>query len=312
MKRMQLNMGLFAAVVGLAVAVWVGRDKPEKLPPLTSLSQDAVTSISIAHPDTPEIKLSKQDGSWRLTAPVDAPTDPFEVSSLVGLAKLDVERSLALSEVDQKELKLDPPQYTITLNDQALAFGDAEPIKFRRYIKHGDAVALVSDPPSAALDADYSDLVSKDLLPKAAKIQRIEVPGLDVDRSSGAWVAEGHSDASADQLSQFVDAWTSAHAMWNAARPADAGDAGKPIRIVLADGEIKLRLIETEPQLVIDSPAYGVRYTLSKADADKLLVLPKPAPTPTPSVAPEATAAPTAADAPSSVPASDAKETTAP
>jgi len=302
MKRMQLNMGLFAAVVGLAVAVWVGREQPEKKPPLTPLSQDAVTSITIAHPGTPEITLAKQDGSWRLTAPVAAPTDPFEVSSLVGLAKLDVERSLAVSDVDLKELKLDPPQYTITLNDQVLAFGDAEPIQFRRYIRHGDSIALVADPPSAALDADYSDLVSKDLLPKDAKIQRIEVPGLSVDRSSGAWVAEGHGDASADQLSRFVDAWSSAHAMWNAKRPADAGDAGQPIRLVLADGEIPLRLIETDPQLVIDSPAYGVRYTLSKADADTLLRLPKPAPMPTPGDAPDSIALPAADAAPDATP----------
>lgn len=281
MKRMQLNIGLAAAALGLAVAVWVGREKPEQLPPLTTLAESEITTIAIAHPDAPAIKLEKRGEDWRLVEPVDAPTDPLEVSSLVGLAKLEVKRSLPLSEVSLADLKLDPPQYTVTLNDQVLGFGDTEPIEYRRYIKVGDTVALVSDPPSAALDRDYSDLVAKALLPEAAQIQRIEVPGLVVRRKDdgNGWVADGRADASADQLQSFVDAWHNARAMWNAQRPADAGDTGdtgEPVKLVLADGEVALRIVARDPQLQIDRPDYGLRYTLSKTDVDKLLKLPEP------------------------------------
>lgn len=278
MKRIQLNIGLAAAALGLAVAVWVGREKPEQLPPLTTLAESEITTIAIAHPDAPAIKLEKRGEDWRLVEPVDAPTDPLEVSSLVGLAKLEIKRSLPLSEVSLADLKLDPPQYTVTLNDQVLGFGDTEPIEYRRYIKVGDTVALVSDPPSAALDRDYSDLVAKALLPEAAQIQRIEVPGLVVRRKDdgNGWVADGRADASADQLQSFVDAWHNARAMWNAQRPADAGDTGEPVKLVLADGEVALRIVARDPQLQIDRPDYGLRYTLSKTDVDKLLKLPEP------------------------------------
>ncbi|MDD3761941.1 MAG: DUF4340 domain-containing protein [Nevskiales bacterium] len=276
MKRMQMNLGLAAAVVALAVAVYVGRDQPEPKKPLTPIAEDAVTDIVIAHPDKPEVKLHKQDGQWRIVAPVDAATDPFEVSSLVNLAGLDVEREIPVSELDLAELKLDPPQYRIRLNETELAFGDAEPITFRRYIRVGDHVALVADPPSAALDADYSDLVAKEVLPKGAKILRIEVPGLTVSRDGDAWVTEGTAAASSDQLAAFVDHWASARSMWNAARPADAGDDGQTIRVAVEGATIDLRLVETEPQLVIDRPALGIRYTLSKADADTLLRLTPP------------------------------------
>lgn len=279
MKRMQLNAILGVAVVGLGVAAWLGREKPEQLPPLTPIPESDVTTIAIAHPDAAAIKLEKRDGDWRLVEPVDAPTDPFEVSSLVGLAKLEVKRSLPISEVTLADLKLDPPQYTVTLNDQVLGFGDTEPIEYRRYIRTGDTVALVGDPPGAALDKDYSDLVAKSLLPEAAQIQRIEVPGLTVRRSDdgNGWLADGHADVTADQLQRFVDAWSSARSMWNALRPTDAGDAGEPVKIVLADGEVQLRVAARDPQLLIDRADYGVRYTLSKADVDRLLKLPEPA-----------------------------------
>ncbi len=283
MKRTQLNLGLAAAVLALGAAVWVSREKPQALPPLTSLAEDELATITIAHPDAATIRLEKRGDAWRLVEPVDAPTDPFEVSSLIGLAKLEVKRSLPLAEVALGELQLDPPRYTITLNDQVLAFGDTEPIEYRRYVRHGDQVALVADPPSAALDADYSDLVARELLMRGAQIQRIEVPGLTVRREADGvgWTAEGVADASADQLAAFVDAWSSARAMWNARRPADAesGAGGEPVRIVTADGEIALRVVAREPQLQIDRADYGLRYTLSKADAERLLQLPAaPAP----------------------------------
>lgn len=295
MKRTQLNVALALAAVALGTALWLSREQTEPKPPLTPLAEDALRTIEIAHPDRPVIRLEKRGDDWRLTAPVDAPVDAFELSSLTGLAEREVQRSLPLAEVQLAELKLDPPAYTITLNDVTLGFGDTEPIEFRRYVRVGDEVRLIADPPSAALDADYSDLVAKELLPAAAQLQRIEVPGLVVQRAAdGSWTADGHADAGADQLQGFVSAWRGARAMWNALRPEDAGDdSGEPVRLVLQDGsEVRLRVVEREPQLKIDRADYGIRYTLSKADADKLLKLPEPSPAPTSTPTPSPTPLP--------------------
>ncbi|MFA5938437.1 MAG: DUF4340 domain-containing protein [Sinimarinibacterium sp.] len=290
MKHTQLNLGLAVAVAGLAVAVWVSREKPEQHLPLTPLAEADLKTIAIGHPDAKTIRLEKirleQGGeAWRLTEPVNAPTDALEVSSLIGLAKLDVLRSLPLGEVQPGELGLDPAKFTVTLNDIELAFGDTEPIEYRRYVKADSQVALVSDPPSAALDADYSDLVSKDLIPATAKILRIEVPGLIVRRGEDdkGWIADGAADT--EQLQAFAEAWKNARAMWNARMPEGAAASGETVRIVTAEGEIQLRVAAREPQLLIDRPDYGLRYTLSKADADRLLKL-APALTPSPSAAP--------------------------
>jgi hypothetical protein len=287
MTRSHLNIVLALAAVGLGALLWFSREQPETFPPLTPLQQAEVSSIELAHPDAPLIRLEKQGTAWRLTAPVSAPADDFEVSSLVNLATLEIKRSLPLAEAYLKQLQLDPPNYTITLNSHVLGFGDTEPIEFRRYVRSGDQLALVLDPPSAALDRDYSDLVARQLLPAGAQIQRIELPQLTVARKEqGGWIAEQKPDAGSDELQALVDTWRDLRAMWNAARPADAGDAGEPVRIVLADGELNLRIVEREPQLKIDNPAYGVRYTVSRAELDKLLNLPEPTPSPAASPTP--------------------------
>lgn len=290
MTRSHLNIVLALAAVGLGALLWFSREKPERFAPLTPLKQDEVTTIELAHPDAALIRLEKQGTAWQLTAPVSAPADDFEVSSLVNLATLDVKRSLSVAEVDLQQLQLDPPKYTVTLNGHALDFGGTEPIEYRRYVRSGEQVALVLDPPSAALDSDYSDLVAKQLLPPGAQIQRIELPELTLERGdSGGWRVEQKPDAGSDELQTVVDTWRNLRAMWNAARPADAGDAGEPVRIVLAEGELNLRIVEREPQLKIDNPAYGVRYTVSKAELDKLLKLPEATPSPTASpTSPEA------------------------
>lgn len=282
MKRVYLNLALLLIVAGLSATVWFTQKKaPPKGPPLTALSADAVTHISIAHPGQPTITLEKKGAEWQLTEPVQAPTDPFEVASLVNLATQETRHTLNVADVKLADLKLDPPQFTVTLNDQKLEFGDTEPLEYRRYVRHGDSIALIDDPSGTAVDADYSNLVAKELISPGVEIDKIDVPGLSVSRSEGKdWSATPASDAATgDALARFVQAWRAARSMWNAAMPADGGK-GEPITLTLKDGVVHLVLVSKEPQLIIDRPDLKLRYTLSKADADTLLKLGKKAEAP--------------------------------
>lgn len=280
MNRLQLNLALVVLVGGLAAALYFTQEEEKKGPPLTTLTDATLERIRIQHPDTPAIALAKQDGQWRLTEPVQAAADPLEVASIVTLATMEAKRKLAVADVDLKELKLDPPSYRVTLNDIELSIGDSEPIEYRRYIRIGEEIALTDDPPGAALDADYSDLVSKALLPPAVKLLRIEVPGLTLTRGADGqtWTeTPAQADASADQKQKFVDGWTTARAMWNAAVPAEEADAaGEPVTLVYDGGELKLKIVAREPQLILENPALKVRYTLSKALENEILRLPDP------------------------------------
>lgn len=277
MNRLHLNLALLGAAVGLGALLYFTRETPEQGPPLTALRETALRQIRIEHPGRPAIVLRRDDGTWQLVEPVAARADPMEVSSISRLVQMEVKRSLAVADVQLSELKLDPPLYRVHLDDTVLEIGDREPLEHRRYIRVGDQLALTDDPPGAALDADYADLVAKELLPPDARILRIEVPGLTLARGADdqGWTSTpAQPQAGADDLQRFVDAWASARAMWNAPQLPDAPDAGEPIIIETQNGRLELRLLAREPQLVIENRALGVRYVLSKALEDELLRLP--------------------------------------
>jgi hypothetical protein len=143
----------------------------------------------------------------------------------------------------------------------------------------------VDDPPSAALDIDYSDLVSKKLLPAGADIAKISLPGLTLEKSADgkSWTLSPDNPAiSTEQKQKLADGWNNASAMWNAAEPAE-GSKGDAATITLKDGSrLNFIVAERDPQLVLARPDIKVRYTLSKALADTLLKLAPATPAATP------------------------------
>lgn len=276
MNRARLNLVLLVIAAGLGVAVFFSQKGDEKGPPLTVLAPDAVTRIAIEHPGSDAIRLEKGDGRWRLTAPVSAAVDELEVSALVGLA--DREAQEKLDGVNLAELGLDPPQYTITLNDTAVVFGSVEPLQYRRYVKTGEAVHLIEDPPSAALDKDYADLVAKSLLEGGAEIERVELPKLTLSKDGdGKWqVKPADPKATADAMQKLADGWKNARSMWNE-QASNRQPKGDRVRITLKGGQTaQFVVVEREPQLKLYRAEAGVNYVLSKALTEELLKLPEP------------------------------------
>ncbi len=262
MKRAQFNAGLAAVAVGLAVAVFFSQEKEEKGPPLTALGAGGINRIAIEHPGATIIRLEKKDAQWQMIEPVRAAVDPFEINGVLGVAELPTKEKIELASVELKELQLEPPQYRLMLNDTALEFGGIEPLKYFRYIKTGDAIYLVDDPPSAALDADYADLVSKSLIPEGSEILKVEAPRLTVDsKTKGA--------------ATVFDGWKNAKSMWNELAIDAKGVKGDAVTITLKDRVLKFIVVERDPQLKLFSPELGVRYVLSKALENELLKLPE-------------------------------------
>ncbi|HSW15550.1 MAG TPA: DUF4340 domain-containing protein [Solimonas sp.] len=276
MKRTQLNLVLLVLVAGLGAAAYFGQKKEEKGTPLTALTADTLTQIALEHPGRPKILLKKSGSQWQLLEPVQADTDPFEVSALVGLATVEAKRRIPVAEVKLPELGLQPAAYRVRLNDTVLDMGEIEPIEARRYVLAGNEVALIDDPPSAALDADYSDLVSKALVPDTAEIVKIELKEFQVVRSADgkAWSMLPLLPAAATTApQQLAEAWKGARAMWMAAELPE-GSSGDPVRLTLKDGRvIELLVAERDPQLVLARPDLKLRYTLSKALEPELLTL---------------------------------------
>lgn len=276
-RRARLNVGLLAAALGLGVAVFVASRKEPAGPPLTPYTAAAIERIALEHPGAPAIRLEKKDGHWHMVEPVQAEADEFEVNALIGLA--DRETQLKVEGGVPKELGLDPPGYTLTLNDRAIAFGGVESLEYRRYVQTPDGVFLIEDPPSAALDREYADLVSKDVLPKGVAIERLELPGLTLAKGEAGWsLTPADPAATTDQMQKLADAWQGARSMWNEMAP-DAKDTGERVKITLQGGATRELIVAArEPQLKLHRLDLGITLVLSKALADELLRLPDPAP----------------------------------
>jgi hypothetical protein len=310
-KQLRLNLLLLAIVLVLAAVAYFGQKKEApKGQPLTALKAEAIDKIVLQHPKAADIVLEKKAGQWMLTAPVQVAADPFELNSLLGVATTETKTIIEPKDIQLADLGLDPPGFSLTLNDVKIDFGGTQPYNFQRYVESGGKIALIDDPPASALDADYSDLVAKSLLPQGAEIASIAVPGLKVSRGADgkSWSADpADPKAGSDELQKFVDAWAAARALWNTAMPAPVAPApptveqvpgakpsGKPpfnppagpppstpqaAVVTLKDGSVLNFTIGTrEPQLVLERPDFKLQYDLAKSDADKLLKLPEPLP----------------------------------
>lgn len=276
MKRSHVNLALLAVVAGLGAVVWMAQETEQAGPPLTPLKQDAITRIAVEHPGKPAIRLEKKGDRWQLVEPVQSETDKYEIGGILSVAELEVKSTLDAG-VDRSALELDPPKYTVTLDDTRIALGGTEPIKYRRYVESGGVIGLVDDPPSAALDADYSDLVSKAVVPESATLAKIELPGLMLEKTAdGTWSSPQQGQATPAQLAQLAESWKSARALWNAAEPAE-GSTGDAVKLTLDDGQVIELIVQArDPQLVLARKSLGVRYTLSKVLDEELFKIPEP------------------------------------
>ena len=295
MKQARLNLILMAIVLVLAGALYFGQKKePPKGAPLTALKVEAIGKLTLHHPNAPDIVAEKKDGRWALTAPVQVAADPYELNSLLNVATAETKSSIDPKDVKKlADLGLDPPGFSLSLNDTKVDFGGTEPLNYHRYVETGGKIGLIDDPPASALDADYSDLVSKGLMPLGAEIASVSVPGLKVSRSADgkSWTADpADPKAGSDELQKFVDTWSNARSLWNAAMPADAKPVANPQVAVIAlkDGSsLSFNIAGRDPQFVLERADLKLQYDLAKSDADKLLKLPElPTPPATPQTAP--------------------------
>lgn len=279
MKRRQLNLLLGVVALGLMAAVFFSREQPEPPPPpLTALAEADINRIVIRHSGEPDIRLEKRGAEWWLTQPVETRAEPVEIGAILNLPARGSQRRYPVSAMDLSEIGLDPSGWSVQLNDVRIEFGGVDPIESRRYARIGDTVHLIDDPPSAALDAEYNDLVARRLLPADADLRRIELPGLVLSRNDKkAWdVAPAAADRGADAAQRLADAWLQAQAMW--ITPLDAGQRGRgKIEIRAGDETFRFTILDRENQLVLARPELGVQFTLSKTlDSDLFELKPPP------------------------------------
>ncbi|GAC1629328.1 MAG: hypothetical protein NVS9B10_20370 [Nevskia sp.] len=291
MKRKTLNLLLGAVALALvSVSVFQERrdeaklaEPPKKGEPLSAIAPASVDHVVLHHAEAPDIVLERKAGRWNLGAPVQAPADAVEVGKLLAIASAETVSRLDAATVKRADFGLEPPQFTLSLGDTVFAFGEIERLRYLRYVevdsgKPGDRLALIADPDHGAFDSDYTDLLSKALLPPEAEIVRIELPGLKVERGKDAqWRAQpAAAEATQEDFNAFVEAWKQAISVRNETPPP--GESKQLVATLsFADGSTRaFRIVSREPQLILDDASLKVRYRFAADVSRQLLVLPKP------------------------------------
>lgn len=273
-SRLILNLALLVliAILGAVAFFEPGKKEPETTR-LVSVDENALAAVTLQNKDT--IKLEKQNGHWRLTAPFNAPANDIRVRQLIGIAEANSEAQYPIGSEDLAKFELDKPKATLILDTTTLKFGGSDPINMRRYVQIGDTLHLVGDDFFHHLTASATDYVDKKLLPEDAKISEFFIPGLKATLGQdGKWVLE--PPAEPDQsISDLLNAWNTARAI--DVKRVEQPVQGDVVRITLAEGSpIEFYILQREPDLLLVRPDLGLQYEVTGNAAKRLLSLQKP------------------------------------
>ena len=163
MNYKAVNLGLFGLVLLLALVAYFepGINLPVKKIPLTDLKAEEINFIRITDNHGRELVMERQQGRWMMTAPYKKPANEQRIKQLLGITTTRSFSRFTIPETRLAEFGLDPAPIHLQLNRTRLAFGGNEPIQFRRYVRIGDQLHLISNGFHHHLMAQADDFVSK-------------------------------------------------------------------------------------------------------------------------------------------------------
>jgi hypothetical protein len=182
-------------LVGLGLYIWRyewGQEVPSDEPKETILAVDEekAAEIAVESPDTETIRLAKDEGSWRVAAPFEAPADGSAVDSiLTRRTKLEAEEVVVETTDDLAQYGLETPSRTVTVvveGEEAplvVEFGDTAPGGSAIYARTPSSprIFTVASHVESSFDKKPFDLRDRDIL----HIERGEVRTLEVEGPEG-------------------------------------------------------------------------------------------------------------------------------
>ena len=182
-----------AVLAGLVAALYFAGSKPEAgkdakpKEKVLAFEKAKVKELQLQHASGDTIRLVKENGAWRVTAPFTAPADAGETDALVSsLESLETDEVVAESATDLKEFGLDSPRTVVSL----LQEGASEPLRLQLGEKTPDSGSVYAKLPTqprvftipaylqSSFDKKPFDLRDRDLLHvKRDAVKAVEVVG---------------------------------------------------------------------------------------------------------------------------------------
>ena len=265
-RRTALNLGLLLLVALLGTVVWLepGLKEPaQQETPLTALTSQQVQQLRLKNGHG-ELLLQRQGDGWALSEPLTVAADPFQVEQLLQWLTVASLQSYAAEGLDLAKFGLEQPQATLSTEGLELRFGGLDPLNQRRYLLINGVVHLVAKNDLTDVTSGWSQFVSPVVIPAAAKIESLTLPGLGVVmQGEKGWHYEGPTPPdSADAMQILVDGWRSARAI--SVEPAVTA-GGERVTITFADDHppLLLMLSRTDDTLILRPESLGIEYHMA-------------------------------------------------
>lgn len=268
-----LNLALLLVVAALALVVAL---KPRSDAPATYRLSDVqpkdARQIRLERKGDPPIVVERKGTGWKITEPLTARADPFQIERL--LAILDATAAQRLPAQDLGRFQLAEPLTRLTIDRETFSYGAVNGVTREQYIGAGDAVYVLAPRYGAMIPANLSQLIHKQLLDESEVPVRLAFRDFTVAREANGWrVAPAKAELSQDDIQRWVDAWRYAAALraepYSREKPLDS------IEIVLRDGRtLTLDVVQTTPELVLGRPDERLRYHFAAQAAKRLLAPP--------------------------------------
>lgn len=275
-NRWLVNVALFAAVVALvAFLLWrPAREAPNAGPPLTDIVPANVATIRLARGQQRPVVLARTDGGWRLTAPVNARANTFNVDALLRLAQAPSRLRVGEARADLKRYGLDPPQATVTFGDAVIAFGGKHPFDPLHYVRYRDTVHLIDSRYFASATYPYSNFIDTRLIAEERKLTALQLPNFRLTLTGGTWHRQPEDAAlSGDRINDFISQWQHARAL------SVTRYSGEPVRarvvLTLTNGEkteaLTLGVLAYRPEFILYRADEGLEYLFPEETGTRML-----------------------------------------
>jgi hypothetical protein len=215
------------------------------------------------------VVLERIAGRWRMTAPLSARADPFQVDRLLGILEAGATARLPARELAQYGLDASSPR--VTLDQQAFSFGGVNQFTREQYVLTNDAVYAVPLSQRATLPAGAEALVSRALFGPDEQPVRFALPDFSMTLRDGRWSLEPDArETTGDERTAWADAWRNATAI--RASTASNRSLLSRIDVTLKDGtDIAIGIVQWEPELVMRRTDERIEYAFMSEVAKRLL-----------------------------------------
>jgi len=186
--RSLANLILGTLIVAAAALLLFSRSERQTYRQTVSdMNTDIVDRLVVERDDGSELIFNNNKDNWFLIEPVRLRARPARIEAMLALPNTISRERLSATEANLRIMHLSPPLLKLRIGDRIFHFGGIDPIKNRRYVRHGKTIHLIDDRLFHQLTQPIAFFAHIQLLPIDAAITQITYPDHTASLDGGRW-----------------------------------------------------------------------------------------------------------------------------